>query len=80
MVLNLYLKKKSNFEKFKEDLKCNLNGTDNIKYLSKEVKLNSSEIELELKKYLTNYKINNEISYNISEIVINNNDIDKFRN
>ena len=76
---SLFEKNNLNFEKFKEDLKVQFKWNRLILNIySKEVKLNSSEIELELKKYLSNYKINNEISYNISEIVINNNDVDKF--
>ena len=75
---SLFEKNNLNFEKFKEDLKVQFKWNRLILNIySKEVKLNSNEIELELKKYLTNYKINNEISYNISEIVINNNDVDK---
>ncbi len=75
---SLFEKNNLNFEKFKEDLKVQFKWNRLILNIySKEVKLNSSEIEVELKKYLTNYKINNEISYNISEIVINNNDVDK---
>ena len=76
---SLFKKNNLNFEKFKEDLKIQFKWNRLIlKIYAKEVKLNSSEIELELKKYLSNYKISDEISYNISEIVINNNDIDKF--
>ena len=76
---SLFEKNNLNFEKFKEDLKIQFKWNRLIlKIYAKEVKLNSSEIELELKKYLSNYKISDEISYNISEIVINNNDIDKF--
>ena len=76
---SLFEKNNLNFEKFKDNLKIQFKWNRLILNIyAKEVKLNSSEIELELKKYLSNYKINNEISYNISEIVINNNDMDKF--
>ena len=76
---SLFEKNNLNFEKFKDNLKVQFKWNRLILNIyAKEVKLNSSEIELELKKYLSNYKINNEISYNISEIVINNNDMDKF--
>ena len=69
-----------NFEKFKEDLKVQFKWNRLILNIyAKEVRLNPNEIEVELKKYLSNYKTNNEISYNISEIVINNNDVDKFQ-
>ena len=76
---SLFERNNLDFEKFKEDLKIQFKWNRLIlNVYAKEVKLNSSEIELELKKYLSNYQINNEISYNISEIVINNNDVDKF--
>ena len=76
---SLFEKNNLNFEKFKDNLKIQFKWNRLILNIyAKEVKLNSNEIELELKKYLSNYKINNEISYNISEIVINNNDMDKF--
>ena len=69
-----------NFEKFKEDLKVQFKWNRLILNIyAKEVKLNPNEIDVELKKYLSNYKTNDEISYNISEIVINNNDVDKFQ-
>ncbi|MAJ85439.1 MAG: hypothetical protein CL687_00505 [Candidatus Pelagibacter sp.] len=77
---DLFESNKLDFERFKDNLRVQFKWNRLILNIyAKEVKLSMNEIEIEFQKYLSDSKISDEVSYNISEIVINNNEIDKFQ-